>query len=712
MGFVDTTLDFLGLTKLQQPLAQKNVLGGMEGGTLSTLLNTSLSPKRGTYEILQAYNTMPYFRATVHKIASNCAAVPLRAYTKTQNGRAIRSRKHQDATIKSKVWQKNLIDYEELQELEDHPLVTVLSSPNDMMTGRTLKQLTFSWLLVVGEAFWWHRANAFGMPEQVMPIPPHWVRQVPTEQRPWYEIKFGSKWFKVPVDEITWFKDPSLLNPYGRGSGIGMSLGDELDTDENAAAYVSGFFYNRALPSMIVSIAEADEDQLKATKAKFENEYRGALSAYRTAWTQGEVSVERLDTSFSDMELIDLRQFERDVVIQTFGLSPEMLGVLDDSNRATAQEARAMFAENVLIPWLDTFDCELQRLFAPLFDERIIVKHDDPTPDDREFTLRVSEVHPWAFSYGQIQQLAGQPMPEQNAELHIVPLGVQATEDLSSVGLVEEPDEPEPPPNTVPPSEPEQRGFVRKTLTGSEIDDILQSLTARRLNGELNPLARELMEQMGVDEAQRVGAAGSFNMLNPLVTEYLEEFALERMGGMVNEFTKDQLRAALIEGVEAGESIRQIADRVRGVFGDANRVRATRIAQTEVLGIANRATYAAQRMSGVVQQRRWVTSFVRSRATHQGMDGQIVGIEEQFESPSGATTLHPGGFGDGSEDINCKCTTVAVLSDEPRSQNDLEIIWRDFEAITTDYQSRFERATKRAFAAQREDVLEALEEYA
>ena len=42
----------------------------------------------------------------------------------------------------------------------------------------------------------------------------------------------------MPPEDVIVFKDPDPANPYGRGSGIGKALGDELDTDEFAAQHI------------------------------------------------------------------------------------------------------------------------------------------------------------------------------------------------------------------------------------------------------------------------------------------------------------------------------------------------------------------------------------------------------------------------------------------------------------------------------------------
>ena len=56
----------------------------------------------------------------------------------------------------------------------------------------------------------------------------------------------------------------------------------------------------------------------------------------------------------------------------------------------------------------------------------------------------------------------------------------------------------------------------------------------------------------------------------------------------------------------------------------------------------------------------WITSATRARPLHERLDGQIVGLNEQFKVDH-YHSLTPGGFGVASMDINCRCTIRSVF---------------------------------------------------
>ncbi len=770
--------------------------GGLPG--VAGFLTNSRLPKRGTQEILFAYSNMPYLRSAIAKIATNAANTPLHLYGKKGKG----SKKYQHDTAiataphgeKQKRLKASRASGSEFDELVDHPMAKLLRKPWPGMRGRTLLQLTFSWLDLVGDAFWCYNTNNAGMPIEIFAIPPHWVAETPSRDRPFFIVRINGAQFEVPITNMLWFKDPSLENPYGRGAGIGASLADELDIDENASKHVSSYFFNRAMPDMLVSVEGADEHALEATKARFEQDHRGFVNAHRTAFLSGKVTVERLDTTFKDMDLVDLRKFSgRDIVIQALGLSPEMLGILDNSNRATISEARAMFAENVLMPRLALVEEVLQE-FAALFDERIIVAFEDPTPNNLDFTLKAMQAHQSSVSENEWRTLQGLE-PVEGGDVYRVPAGTVPAERLDS-GLLDPnamdatgevdpalagagaavqdtalngaqvsslleiitavgigtmpkltarglilaafpgmtPEEvdailapivegSQKPVAEVAPAKPadvvdNNAKYLRPRIKASDfidegdIPNILEELRPERLTEEVYPLAHDTMEQIGIGEAGTLGATESFSMLNPLITEYLDSFAATKIEGLVDETTRQSLRDTLVEGVRAGEGIDDLSDRVRDVFVDADARRAELIARTEVVGMSNRAIYAAQTMSGVVHRRQWVAAMLRTRDSHKGLNGQVKGMDEKFTTMGGSTAEHPGGFGVAKEDCNCMCTTIAIVDEQPpKNAADLDIVQRDFESKLAPHEKKFARAVRRGFRKQQEEVLKALESY-
>lgn len=125
--------------------------------------------------------------------------------------------------------------------------------------------------------------------------------------------------------------------------------------------------------------------------------------------------------------------------------------------------------------------------------------------------------------------------------------------------------------------------------------------------------------------------------------------------------------AEISEGVNQGEDVRQVADRVQRVLtttGSENwPSRAKVIAITETNGAANAGWYAsavnAQNELGARLLKEWVTAHdPRVRPSHRRADGQTKPLEQPF-IVGGWPLMYPGDKnGPPEEVIGCRCTAV------------------------------------------------------
>jgi uncharacterized protein YoaH (UPF0181 family) len=109
--------------------------------------------------------------------------------------------------------------------------------------------------------------------------------------------------------------------------------------------------------------------------------------------------------------------------------------------------------------------------------------------------------------------------------------------------------------------------------------------------------------QAGIDRtAAQLGTTSSLDGVEQILAD-----RTNRLAGQVTQTTFDQIQQALADGVQQGESIRQLADRIRHVF-DTTRTRAQTIARTEVPSAMNQASlaYAQSLPAGTVAHKEWL----------------------------------------------------------------------------------------------------------
>lgn len=436
---------------------------GLLAGVLP--LQTS-APKRNTTDYLNAYSTMPWFRAVAARIAFDVAACRWHLYAVgkpeagDQQGKRIwrkcPSIQRGGAEYRRKAM-TDLRDARELVEIEEHPLLGAIEGGNPFMTGLTVRKVTQIHLDTVGDAFWLLERGALGQPIAIWPVPPDWVRMMPTPSYPFYRIGYRGWQVSIPAVEFVWLNDPDPANPYGRGSGTARSLGDEMDTDEYAAKHMKGFFYNHARPDIVVmpkgegdAGTIGDSERLRLEQAWTANS-GGFWRAFRPLFASRAMDIKVLEQNFQHLQMKELREFERNTIIQVFGVSPAILGVMEAQAPKAALEAAALhYATYVLVPRLELQRTILQEQLVPQYDQRLILEYESPVKEDSAQHLEAAKEAPWCLNADEWRKLAGHgPLPNDEGKVYMVPVGLTPTPSLAADEFLLPP-EPDVPPDMGP----------------------------------------------------------------------------------------------------------------------------------------------------------------------------------------------------------------------------------------------------------------------
>lgn len=395
-------------------------------GVASAIMGSRGPPRRGTRELIASYKEAPWLRAVAGKIARGVANAQWSVYARAAEpmmtalpsrmapawrwgvDRSVRDHLLSSGDFYARARRRaQLRAAGLLREVPDHPLLAVLARPNAEMTGRSALQVSQVWLDIKGEAFWLLQSDAAGIVTGYLPVPPHWVSAVPTIQRPTFRLSAAAMQLEVKPEAVLWLRELDPENPYGRGTGVAESLGDELETDEYAAKFIKGWFYNSAKPDVIVSVDGMGAADAKRTKEQWEADYRGPGSNGRTHFTGGKMNVARLDSSFKDMQLAELRKLQRDTIVQVFGVPPETIGIIENSNRSTIDAARYIYALGVEFPRVEFLRSELQHQLVGRFNGDAVLEAEVSVPDDEAHRLAVMVAQAPAFALNEWRAEAG-----------------------------------------------------------------------------------------------------------------------------------------------------------------------------------------------------------------------------------------------------------------------------------------------------------------
>ncbi|KKM07524.1 hypothetical protein LCGC14_1733080, partial [marine sediment metagenome] len=371
------------------------------GGTLSLIRTRSTTaPPRGQIQLLDSYATQPWVRAVVGKISEGVASAEwevFRAPGKTDRERERNAHRFFRSPPKGR---KRLRKAMKLEPLEGHEILDLMEAGNFFHEGFVLSELTQVHQELVGEGFWLKERDGHGKPVAVWNIPPSWVAQtpVPGTEIDFFTFRVDGELTSLPAKEVIWFQKPSALTPYKRGVGVGHALSDEMDLDEYTAKMAKQYMVGGAIPDLIVSADGLSQDATKRLEEDWVQKSQGFWKRFKPYFMNKKVDVTKLTSSFKDLQLDKLRQSTRDIIVHTWGVSPEIMGIVENSNRATIEGAFFQFSRWVLVPRLEFKRVTLQARLVPDFeDPSLILDYVSPVEEDREHILKVMTARPDAF---------------------------------------------------------------------------------------------------------------------------------------------------------------------------------------------------------------------------------------------------------------------------------------------------------------------------
>jgi SPP1 gp7 family putative phage head morphogenesis protein len=409
---------------------------------------------------------------------------------------------------------------------------------------------------------------------------------------------------------------------------------------------------------------------------------------------------EKLAGTFDELQLIPLLENQRNTILQVYGVPPEVFGILTNSNRATIEAAEFLMGKFVLVPRLEFTRSVLQQMLVPEFDERLILEYESPVADDIAAQNTVMAANPWAFMADEIRERAGmEALPDDAGKVHkllfsdvVVPSLLDAPAPSESP---ESDDEDEGKLSDSPEGELDAAGDIEELLAAEDLELLSSDLDleaeekstpasrARKVAAAVNDktmsktvvgTVKEGVVAAGKHRLSQLAAGVAFDVDSPYVTQLIRDTAGKQVR-RIGRTTRDALRNSLADGFSAGEGISELRRRVSSVFAAAQGKRSLVIARTESVRAMNAGQLAATKQAGF-GGKQWLATRGddRTRDTHVGLDGQIVGVDEDFVSSSGASGPHPGALGAPEEDINCRCVMLSVKNG-PGEDDDKGIAW-------------------------------------
>jgi HK97 family phage portal protein len=282
-----------------------------------------------------------------------------------------------------------------IEEVLEHPLLTLLQQVNPQHNQFDLWELTTLYQEVHGSAYWYLVLDALGVPREVWLLPSQNVT-------PWrdpdsrnvvdaYVYRTGTKEERFSPREIIHFRYPDPRDPYTSGLSPLRACYEQVALLSDFAAMKKAIYDNNAIPAAIVSpdevIGEEERDRLET---QWNSKFRRGGSG-RVLVGESSLRVQVLSHSMGDLAaLADIKATKEDVA-NAFHVPLSFLST--ETNLANLQAAEHQHQAKAIGPRLQRRDEKLNEQLVPLFDPsgRLFLASDDPVPANRDYRLRQQE---------------------------------------------------------------------------------------------------------------------------------------------------------------------------------------------------------------------------------------------------------------------------------------------------------------------------------
>ena len=208
-------------------------------------------------------------------------------------------------------------------------------------------------------------------------------------------------------------------------------------------------------------------------------------------------------------------------------------------------------------------------------------------------------------------------------------------------------------------------------ISSAEGDTQPNPLSAR-ITFDKQLFAEELLSALREEQAPAIQVAGQqlfdevgrdspWKLPDKQATAFLDTRA--NLLANVPDEIHQEIMTTIQQGLDAGESKKELMARISAAFDEIGKGRAETIANTETAAAFNFARDKAMRKAGATHKK-WLHSMSplikEPRPTHLDADGQVRAIDEPFDI-GGVPMLRPGDESAGPEEIiNCHCVAIPV----------------------------------------------------
>lgn len=340
-------------------LLQRATLGGIGGLDLSVKKVGNqvglVESYRDGLPVLQPYSIIsalekdmkgnPFLYSALHKKADSIASVPF--YVEE---------------FKDGEWKRAI----------NHPAEHLIEGANPFMSGFELKKLMVYHKELTGTAFM-QIVSVDGRPVFLQPLFPQHVKVIPSESDflGGFEYQIGGSQKKIlRPREVFWTKHTDPADPYKGLSPLAAITG-EVQTDLEARRWNKISLANRGASDVAFIMRNVvSEDDYALARMMIEDRVSGPDNARRPWIIGGDSDVRPMSYTAVEMDYINTRKFNREVISAALGVPAPLIGDADNSTYNNLDTLKKDFWQDTITNFLEELRQDLTRqILIPYFGD-------------------------------------------------------------------------------------------------------------------------------------------------------------------------------------------------------------------------------------------------------------------------------------------------------------------------------------------------------
>jgi HK97 family phage portal protein len=297
-----------------------------------------------------------------------------------------------------------------IEPLDSHPLLDALADPNPWMSYWQLMFTALCSLEVTGRAVLWVSKGKDRTSIFFLATP--WITEIDPLQT-WWKVRptYAQQEFTIPGDEIVNIHYPScegyhpndVISPLAR-------VAEAVLTDQQIQTAQHAAFKNGIFPSVILTAGKLPGmgpgipgERPTLTSQQREDLIATIRAAYRGVNSAGEPliidslieSIEKFSQTVMEMDFGNSSKITKSRVLQGYGVSPILLGELENANRASSTVAEEIFIYNKINPLIQMISGTLTQRLAPMFAsprEKLTCWIEQARPHDADLFIKEWEL--------------------------------------------------------------------------------------------------------------------------------------------------------------------------------------------------------------------------------------------------------------------------------------------------------------------------------